>query len=94
MGKMTFVVDFPDGQEPTVSAATDILGGQLISFAFKDSSEDYVWRSVAEVLPPEGEYVFVHNGEYSSVGCCIIGEWSDSEGFGYIDPVTHWMPIP
>lgn len=34
MGKMTFVVDYPDGQEPAVSAATDILGGKLISAAF------------------------------------------------------------
>jgi len=39
MGKMTFVVDFPDGQEPVVSAATDILGGKLLSAAFKDATE-------------------------------------------------------
>ncbi|SQA96706.1 Uncharacterised protein [Cedecea neteri] len=29
MGKMTFVVDFPDGQEPPVSAGTKILGGKV-----------------------------------------------------------------
>lgn len=27
MGKVTFVVDFEDGEEPMVSAATEILGG-------------------------------------------------------------------
>ncbi|OFC58162.1 hypothetical protein WKI72_16150 [Candidatus Erwinia dacicola] len=41
MSKMTFVVDFPDGQEPTVSAATDILGGKLVSAAFADIAERY-----------------------------------------------------
>lgn len=39
MGKVTFVVDFPDGQEPVISAATDILGGKLLSAAFKDATE-------------------------------------------------------
>lgn len=39
MGKVTFVVDFPDGQEPVISAATDILGGKLLSVAFKDATE-------------------------------------------------------
>lgn len=94
MGKMTFVVDFPDGQEPTVSAATEILGGQLISFAFKDSSEDYAWRSVTAVLPPEREYVFMHNGEYASIGRYVDGEWRNTKGYGFIYPVTHWMFIP
>lgn len=28
MGKVTFVVDFEDGEEPMVSAATEILGGE------------------------------------------------------------------
>ncbi|EOS93101.1 hypothetical protein ETR_21002 [Erwinia tracheiphila PSU-1] len=39
MGKITFVVDFPDDKEPAVSAATDILGGKLISVAFSDLRE-------------------------------------------------------
>lgn len=39
MGKVTFVVDFPDGREPAVSAATDILGGKLLSVAFKDATQ-------------------------------------------------------
>lgn len=37
MGKMTFVVEFEDGKEPAVNKATDILGGQLIRVAFRDS---------------------------------------------------------
>lgn len=39
MSKMTFVVEFPDAQEPVISAATDILGGKLLSAAFKDATE-------------------------------------------------------
>ena len=39
MGKVTFVVDFPDGREPVISAATDILGGKLLSVAFKDATQ-------------------------------------------------------
>ncbi|RAP70853.1 hypothetical protein [Candidatus Erwinia dacicola] len=39
MGKITFVVDFPDGQEPAVSGATDILGGKLVSAAFFDKAD-------------------------------------------------------
>jgi hypothetical protein len=94
MGKMTFVVDYPDGQEPAVSAATDILGGKLLSFAFKDTSEDYTWRSVSEVQPPEGEYVFVHDGDDASVGCSVASEWRNAKGCGYLYPITYWMPIP
>ncbi|OJB95763.1 hypothetical protein [Yersinia ruckeri] len=37
MGKMTFVVEFEDGKEPAVNKGTDILGGQLIRAAFRDS---------------------------------------------------------
>jgi len=49
MGLMTFVVDFPDGQEPAVSAATDILGGKLVSAAFSDTTERYDLIMVARL---------------------------------------------
>lgn len=94
MSKMTFVVDFPDGLEPSVSAGTDILGGGLVSVAFKDLTEDYGWRSVTESMPTDSEYVLVHNGDYASVGRFIYGEWWDSDGGGFFIPVQHWMPIP
>ncbi|MEA1064561.1 hypothetical protein ACFSFZ_02400 [Mixta tenebrionis] len=44
MGKMTFVVDYPDGQEPPVSAGSDIYGGTLVSASFHDAIEsgDYI----------------------------------------------------
>lgn len=49
MGKVTFVVDFPDGQEPAVSAAIDILGGKLVSAAFADTTERYDLIMVARL---------------------------------------------
>jgi hypothetical protein len=49
MSKMTFVVDFPDGQEPPVSAGIRILGGKLVSVAFKDISEGYDLIKVARL---------------------------------------------
>lgn len=94
MGKMTFVVDYPDGQEPAVSAATDILGGKLVSAAFKDLTEDNSWRSVTESMPTDSNYVIVHNGDYASIGRFIYDDWWDSDGGGFFIPVTHWMPIP
>jgi hypothetical protein len=38
MGKVTFVVEYPDGQEPSVGFNTSILGGQILSVAFSDMS--------------------------------------------------------
>ncbi|MDA1378720.1 hypothetical protein PCI56_01175 [Plesiomonas shigelloides subsp. oncorhynchi] len=42
MTKFTFVVEFEDGKEPSVSAATDILGGKLLTVVFKDDVNDRV----------------------------------------------------
>ncbi|MGK0600097.1 hypothetical protein [Yokenella regensburgei] len=39
MSRMTFVVEFPDGQEPSVSAGINVLGGTLISATFSDLTE-------------------------------------------------------
>lgn len=49
MGKMTFVIDYPDGHEPPVSADTDILGGKLVSVAFADTTEHYDLTMVARL---------------------------------------------
>ncbi|MEN4243866.1 hypothetical protein P9A06_04700 [Serratia marcescens] len=94
MGKMTFIVDFPDGQEPAIGFATSILGGQLLSFAFSDLRHEWAWRSAADSTPPEGEYVVVSDGECCSVGRFIYGEWLASGGRCFLEPVKHWMPLP
>lgn len=41
MGKVTFVVDFEDGEEPMVSVATEILGGRLSSVLWGDYRDDF-----------------------------------------------------
>lgn len=94
MGKMTFVVDFPDGREPAVSAATDILGGKLISANFSDLREQWTWRSASDTPAPEGEYVAVSDGECCYVGRFVSGEWRASGGRSFLSPVVHWMPLP
>ncbi len=53
MSKVTFVVDFPDGQTPTVSAGMDILGGRLCSVAWSDATTATAveWNS-NDIEPP------------------------------------------
>ncbi|SQC92549.1 Uncharacterised protein [Cedecea neteri] len=62
MGKMTFVVDFPDGQEPAVSAGTDILGGKVEMVAWRDISEDNAWQRVEKCQPGPGVMVLLSDG--------------------------------
>lgn len=57
------------------------------------------WISVDERLPKEGELVFMKcknndiNTFCSGVYEGIKDEWYE-DGIGYVDNVTHWMPIP
>ena len=37
MSKITFVVEFEDGNEPAVSANTEILGGKVVAVQFNDA---------------------------------------------------------
>lgn len=41
MGKVTFVVEFKDGEEPAVNGGTEILGGRLSAVLWSDYREDY-----------------------------------------------------
>lgn len=51
------------------------------------------WVSVEDELPPKGEIVIAHYGNFSSVGltfACWDGKgWKQEER-----DITHWMPIP
>ncbi|WP_368878093.1 hypothetical protein [Proteus mirabilis] len=44
MGKMTFVVEYEDGNEPSVNAGTEILGGKLLSVGFDDYKDKKLTR--------------------------------------------------
>lgn len=47
MGKVTFVVDFKDGDKPTVSAATKILGGRLSAVLWGDYRDDFLPKTMS-----------------------------------------------
>lgn len=42
MGYMTFVVEYPDGEEPAICKGMDRSGGKLVSASFKDLAEENV----------------------------------------------------
>jgi hypothetical protein len=41
MSKMTFVVEFEDGKEPTVHAAMTFKGGKVLRAAWSDVIQEY-----------------------------------------------------
>lgn len=41
MGKVTFVVEFEDGEEPIVNGGTQILGGRLSAVLWSDYRDDH-----------------------------------------------------
>lgn len=92
MSKVTFVVDFPDGQEPAVSAATDILGGKLDGVYFGDMRDQTTWRP-ADQEPPYNELLLVQHSDGSrDVDICseYTGWYSEDDD----TTVKYWMPIP
>lgn len=50
MGKMTFVVEFEDGDEPPVHAAMDIHGGRLVAAAFNDYRDGFLRPEQRDVV--------------------------------------------
>lgn len=106
MSKVTFVVEFEDGKEPAVNAGIEILGGKLVSVAWRDAVNE-AWFSVHDCLPPGNESVllFDANGEGKIIGWRSLwygmgqvetGEWEWSfqiEGMTDLE-ITHWAPIP
>ena len=57
MGKMTFVVEFEDGKEPSVFADMGIEGGRLVAAGFHDYREDLLTEDeVSAVIGTFSEY--------------------------------------
>lgn len=92
MGKVTFVVDFPDGQEPSVGFNTDILGGQLISVYFGDMRDQTAWRP-ADQEPPYNEILLVQRDD-GSRDVDICSEYSGWYSEHDDTAVKYWMPLP
>ncbi|MDU4150361.1 MAG: DUF551 domain-containing protein [Enterobacteriaceae bacterium] len=108
MSKVTFVVDFEDGKEPSVYSHMNILGGQLSAVAWKDSLKSDV-VSVADGLPASNQQVllFDSNGEgwvigwrsvWLSEGMKETGDWEWSFQIDSLNDedmnITHWAPMP
>lgn len=107
MSKVTFVVDFEDGKEPSFYSHMNILGGQLSAMAFRDSLKSEV-VSVADDLPASNQMVllFDRNGEGWVIGWRSVwfSEGMNETGWEWsfqIDSlddedmnITHWAPIP
>ncbi len=92
MSRYTYVVEYPDCQEPAVNGGTLIGGGKLIAVSFKD-------ELAAPIPSPLSEW----NEDIGPVTwfCWVDGEWAaepawigrpiDSDWPGYH---THWTPQP
>jgi len=108
MGKMTFVVEFEDSNEPAVHSRMNILGGELVSVAWKNALQSNVFL-VSESLPAPDESVllFDSNGEGWVIGWrsvwlseCLkeTDDWEWSYQIERLDDedmiITHWSPIP
>lgn len=69
MSKITFVVDFEDGQEPPVHSGMKIFGGSVVSVAFSDLNErieDLESRTLKVCLPDIGSALFWHQSDFLS----------------------------
>ena len=63
MSKMTFVVDFKDGEEPPIDAGTQLLGGRVCAAAFYDYREDYFSEQDTEIIVAALDSYIRHNPE-------------------------------
>lgn len=44
MGKMTFVFEYEEGKEPTISAGMEFMGGKIVAAAYRDALEQpLIW---------------------------------------------------
>ncbi|STA83286.1 hypothetical protein [Citrobacter koseri] len=50
MGKVTFVVDFKDGEEPAVSMSTEVLGGRLSAVLWADYRDDFFTEEEVDMV--------------------------------------------
>lgn len=108
MSKVTFVVEYEDGKEPLVGAATKVHGGNLVSVAWRDAVNEHL-NLTLDILPPTNTTVllFDANGEGWLLGWRSMwrgmvgketGDWQWSfqiEGLSHEDVnITHWLAIP
>ncbi|SCZ72052.1 Protein of unknown function [Photorhabdus luminescens] len=94
MGKMTFVVEYADGKEPTFSINTNILGGRPVIISLGDRVTPE-WISIEDALPGEriGSNTLLVTDAQGFVTCDRfnhrVGDFEENRS-----NVTHWMELP
>ncbi|WP_211849440.1 hypothetical protein [Proteus mirabilis] len=61
MGKMTFVVEYEYGKEPSINAGVDILGGRLTAVAFYDYRDDLLTQDEAQAVNNSIEFTVLRD---------------------------------
>ncbi|HFU1359323.1 TPA: hypothetical protein ACGQTY_002506 [Citrobacter farmeri] len=71
MGKVTFVVDFKDGEEPAVSMATDVLGGRLSAVLWADYRDDFFTEEEVDMVRSAFDDAALNDDEQAKQDCII-----------------------
>ncbi|TCL06847.1 hypothetical protein [Sodalis ligni] len=92
MSRITYVVEYPDGQEPPVHVNMDVAGGHPVAFRFGDALAEPVARPLPVWNEDLGDVVWWcwENGEWLGEAAWI-GTPNDRAWPGYH---THWTPHP
>lgn len=81
MSKYTFVVEFEDGKEPSVSGATDILGGRVLHISFSDVRDNLLTSeedsTLVAILKEDPEFSAEICEEYGASFDDIINKLDD-----------------
>ncbi|XBS71121.1 hypothetical protein ABK905_09200 [Acerihabitans sp. KWT182] len=92
MSRYTYVVEYPDGQEPAVNSGMQVAGGRLVAMNFSDALAEPIARPLSEWKADDRTVVWWYweNGEWAAEPAWI-GRPTDSDWPGYH---THWTPHP
>jgi len=50
------------------------------------------WKTIETV--PDFQDVLISDGKRIAIGAFVAGRWMSQEGLPFVDPITHWMPLP
>lgn len=97
MGKLTFVVDFPEGAEPAVYAGMNFLNGKITAVAFKDLTKETEWRSAVNNPPDKKRVVLLSDG--CTACLAYLNEHKEWKRWPYGESVDEsdmvlWLYVP
>ena len=76
MGKLTFVIEFEDGEEPAVHAHMEAFGGKVVAVAFRDAlSEQEEREQIGSIYEPMNHIrCFICNGSHPVGMACPLSK--------------------